>query len=413
MNILLINHYAGSPLHGMEYRPFYLAKYWGKAGHDVTIIASAFSHLKYKQTKLQNDSFKETINNVTYHWVKTPEYQGNGLGRLKNIWFFLKYLRKNTKVLSSNYSPDIVIASSTYPFDIFSARKIAKESNAKLVFEVHDLWPLSPIELGGYSKWHPFILLLQYAENYSYRNCDSVISMLPCAKQHMLAHGLLESKYNHIPNGIDLEEWENSKLDIPIKLKNKLEDLKKNNFFIVGYAGGHNLSNALKYFIQSKKYLTSSSIAFVLIGSGTEKQSLMEIANESKHIYFFEPIKKNAVPTFLSYIDIAYLGWNKSSLYQYGINPNKVFDYMAAGKAIIHSVDACNDPVDDAECGISCKAEEPKLIAQAIDTIATYNSETLSRLGTNAKKFVSENYDYKKLAQQFIYMVTTNDQKQA
>ena len=49
MNILLINHYAGSNIHGMEYRPYYLAKEWVKVGHDVTIVAASFSHVRSKQ----------------------------------------------------------------------------------------------------------------------------------------------------------------------------------------------------------------------------------------------------------------------------------------------------------------------------------------------------------------------------
>ena len=49
MKILLLNHYAGSPIHGMEYRPFYLAKEWLELGHDVTVVGASFSHLRSKQ----------------------------------------------------------------------------------------------------------------------------------------------------------------------------------------------------------------------------------------------------------------------------------------------------------------------------------------------------------------------------
>ena len=45
MNILLINHYAGSPDLGMEFRPYYMAKEWQKAGHHVRIVGGSFSHL--------------------------------------------------------------------------------------------------------------------------------------------------------------------------------------------------------------------------------------------------------------------------------------------------------------------------------------------------------------------------------
>lgn len=56
------------------------------------------------------------------------------------------------------------------------------------------------------SKYHPFIVLLQMAENYAYKKVDKVISMLPRAEQHMLEHGLAHNKFEYVPNGIDIEE---------------------------------------------------------------------------------------------------------------------------------------------------------------------------------------------------------------
>ena len=43
MNILYINHYAGTPALGMEYRPHYLAREWVRAGHRVQMLAADFS----------------------------------------------------------------------------------------------------------------------------------------------------------------------------------------------------------------------------------------------------------------------------------------------------------------------------------------------------------------------------------
>ena len=161
MNIIYINHYAGSVEHGMEYRPYYLAREWVKLGHSVTIIASSFSHLRQKNIDIQNGTnyLHETINGINYIWCKTSVYGANGIKRVFNIFEFLSRVKKLIPQLII-LKPDMVIASSTYPFDTRVAKKISDKAGAKFVYEVHDLWPLTPMELGGMSKYHPFIWLM-------------------------------------------------------------------------------------------------------------------------------------------------------------------------------------------------------------------------------------------------------------
>ena len=175
MNILYLNHYAGSPALGMEYRPYYLAREWVRAGHRVQIVAADFSHVRSRQPAAGD----ELVDGIAYRWLPTPRYQGNGVGRVWNIWRFLSQLWAMTGRLVREFRPDAVIASSTYPMDIWVARHIARHAGARLVFEVHDLWPLSPIELSGMSPRHPFIRLCQAAEDAAYRDADVVVSMLP------------------------------------------------------------------------------------------------------------------------------------------------------------------------------------------------------------------------------------------
>ena len=168
MNILLINHYAGSPDLGMEFRPYYMAKEWQKAGHHVRIVGGSFSHLRKKQPC----EYREIVDNVEYCWIPVNRYKGNGVGRIFSMFLFVFKLYHYFVEYLRNFEPDIVIASSTYPLDIYPAYKIAKHYHAKLIYEVHDLWPLSPMELGGYSKKHPFIQIMQKAENDCYRYVD-------------------------------------------------------------------------------------------------------------------------------------------------------------------------------------------------------------------------------------------------
>ena len=198
MKILLINHYAGSPNLGMEFRPYYVTKGWVKLGHEVLIVGGSYSHLR----KVQPQSCEEMIDDMRYRWVKVNPYKGNGIGRIISMFSFVTKLYCNYRRYLRNFKPDIVIASSTYPLDIYPAYRIARHYHAKLIYEVHDLWPLSPMELGGYSKKHPFIRIMQKAEDDCYRYADAVVSMLPKAEEHMREHGLTRDKFHYVPNGI-------------------------------------------------------------------------------------------------------------------------------------------------------------------------------------------------------------------
>ena len=146
MNIILINHYAGSNRHGMEYRPYFMAKRWVQAGHQVTIVAASFSHLRSLNPDMEGKPTREEmIDGVRYFWIRCPEYKGNGMGRIRNMLTFLAGLYRYQAQITAQGKPDAVIASSTYPLDIYPARHIAKKNGAKLIYEVHDLWPLSPM----------------------------------------------------------------------------------------------------------------------------------------------------------------------------------------------------------------------------------------------------------------------------
>lgn len=408
MNILLINHYAGSNIHGMEYRPYYLAKEWVKLGHQVTIIAASHSHIRTVQPQMKAKWTEEWLDGVKYIWVKTPEYDGNGIYRILNILSFVKDLTFNYKRISEMTNPDVVIASSTYPLDMYPARKIANFSGAKLIFEVHDLWPLSPMLLGNMSKYHPFIVTMQKGENDAYKMADKVVSLLPKADKHMITHGMSPEKFYYVPNGIDVEQWVEADEKIPMEHQALIKKLRDEGKFIVGYTGTHGIANALEFLIEACNLLKDDNVAFVLVGKGPERDDLIRRANQLglNNIHFLPVINKKAIPDFLNKMDALYIGWRKSPLYQFGVSPNKLLDYMMSGKPIIHGIEAGNDLVAEAECGISIPPESPESIATAVREMANTVEPERNQMGQNGKSFVVSNHDYKALAKRFIDIVS-------
>ena len=391
----------------MEYRPFYMAQEWVRMGHQVTIVGADFSHLRSQQPV----AGMEYIAGIRYMWLKTLRYRGNGLGRICNMLFFLFRLFWERSKIIAEYRPDVVIASSTYPLDIYPARWIAEKYRAKLVYEVHDLWPLSPMKLGGMSSYHPFIFVLQLAENYAYRKVDCVVSMLPKAEQYMRVHGLSAGKFKYIPNGVVVSDWSKAAIDLPQEHFVLLQKLRHEKQFIVGYAGGHSISNALEFLLQAAEKVSTANIAFVLVGNGQKKNELQRLVNDYQidNVFFLPAISKKAIPRLLEQMDALYIGWHKSSLYRFGICPNKLFDYMMAGKPIIHSVEAGNDLVSEAGCGISVSAEDSSAIAKAILKMQSLPPEERLVMGAKGKKFVLANHDYKLLAAKFLDAVKISD----
>ncbi len=403
MNILLINHYAGSPELGMEFRPYYMAGEWQKKGHSVLIVGATYSHLR----KVQPETFgKQMIDGIQYHWIKTNTYKGNGAKRVASMLIFIYKLLCTYKKICRHFIPDVVIASSTYPLDNYPARKIAQHYRAKYIYEVHDLWPLSPMELGGMSKYHPFIAMMQIAENYAYKHVDAVVSMLPKAYPHMKQHGLSEKKFFCVPNGIVLEDWYSSE-PLPQTYHDFFDTIKKQYKFILGYVGGHALSNSLDILLDVAKQIANKQIAVVLIGNGVEKEHLQQRKQKEKieNTYFLNAVSKKQIPELLSKMDGLYIGWTRNTLYQYGISPNKIFDYAMSGKPIVHAVDAGNDLVKEARCGISVEPDNIQKIAEAILTLSNMSLQEREQLGANGCDFVVKNHTYDVLADHFIQII--------
>lgn len=403
MKILLINHYAGSLDMGMEYRPYYMAKAWTKKGHDVTIIGGSYSHVRTNQPEVQKDFEEQIIDQIRYTWIKTPKYSGNGLSRLLSMLIFTFKIIVRAKSIAKKYKPDVVIASSTYPLDNYPARLIAKHSKGKHIYEVHDLWPLSPMELGGMSKNHPFIMMMQAAENYAYKNVNQVISMLPKTKDHMEQHGLNLKKWHYVPNGINMDEWENQ-TDLPIDIQIKIVGLKESGYFLIGYTGSIGLANALDNFLNASKEFINQKVMFVIVGNGPEKERLQNRSvNENlKNVLFLDPVPKQSIPKLLQYFDVLYIGLQKQPLFRFGISPNKMLDYMMAGKPIIQAIDAGNNMVSKAHCGLSIQAEDSAALAEAIKSMLSYSNDDRKAMGDSGKKYVQKNHDYKMLADKML-----------
>lgn len=409
MNILLINHYAGSTEMGMEFRPFYLAQEWVKQGHEVTILAGDYSHLRLKNPVVEQDFQQEDIGGVRYIWFKTGFYEGNGLTRALTMLRFVRKLYRYGKKISRLVKPDVVIASSTYPLDAYAAHFIARKTGAKVIHEVHDMWPSTLVELGGMSRRHPFVVMMQIGENYAYRHADYVVSLPSCAESYMKEHGLREGGFACVRNGVVLSDWEDPQ-PLPEKHLQTLAELKKDKF-VVGYFGGHALSNALDLLLDAAKALKNPNIHIVLVGDGVEKKRLQKRAEEEQigNVTFLDPVPKKAVPSLVSYFDCTYLGALDSPLYRFGICMNKIFDSMMAGKPMVCAIQTPDTLIPENKCGVMVDPGDLQNVVNALEEMAKTTPEALAEMGENGRKAAVEKYNYTALARQFAALFATKE----
>lgn len=401
MRIVLINHYAGSPDYGMEYRPYYLAREWFARGHQVFILAANFSHVR----RVNPDAalHREEIDGIHYRWFPASSYGQNGIKRFINMLQFVFRLYKAAPELAASLQPDVVIASSTYPLDIVAALRLSRLAKARLIYEIHDLWPLSPIEIGGMSRWNPFIMLMQWAEGQALRQADLVVSMLPLTKPYLVSRGMAAEKFNYIPNGLSFPEWAGPAQALESLTREHIQRVRAVFPFLVGYAGSHGPANALEAFVEAAPLVRGRGIALVLLGHGPEKPALIEKCrmNGWDNVLFLDPIPKKQMPSFLAEIDVAYIGLKSLDLFKYGVSPNKIFDYMMAERPVICAINCPVNLVDEAQCGVSIRSEDPGAVAEACLRLRNLSEEMRRQMGKSGKEYVLNKHDYRLLATQF------------
>lgn len=395
--IWIINQYASTPETALGGRHYYFAKSLAKLGYKVYLVGAAFTHL-LREPRIFNEQFQidKIEENFNFVWVNMPAYaDAHSKKRIAN-WFSFAW--KITKLKNILPKPDVILYSSPSLVGYLGAEKLAKDLSVPLAFEVRDIWPLTLCELGGYSEKHPFIRFLQWIEDRAYKNADYILSNLKNSYEHMQSRGMKPEKFTWVPNGFLKEEVEGA---LPLS-KLTLDQLPKDKF-IIGYAGTLGIANALDSFIQAANELKDySELAFVLVGHGKLKQNLQQQVKDLNlnNIYFVDAIPKRQVQSLLKVFDVCYIGLTKDPLFRFGVSPNKLFDYLYAGKPILYAIDSGKyTPVSDAQAGIQIEPENVQQIVQAILKLYNMSSEERIAMGMNGYNEAIQSYEYGSLTQ--------------
>ena len=396
MVIWYISKYASPSKYYFGTRHFYLGEEWVKKGHEVYIFTSNASHLTNNLPKFKGKSYSEKINGVNTVWLNTYRSErSSGMTRILS-WLHFEW-QLFTLGKRKIAKPDVVIISSLSLLTVINAYLFAKRHGAKLIFEIRDIWPLSAIELGGYSKGHPFMRLLAWIEKFGYRKAGAIVGTIPNLAEHVQNVIGTNNKCYCIPQGLSLDFYkDNEKLDDAYIDKN----IPKNKF-IVAYAGTINANNPLDTLIEAAKKLANhQNIHFLIIGKGDMKEKWMERTKDLSNVSFPPPVDKKKINHFLSFVDVCFDSF-ESTLARYGLSRNKWIDYMFAGKPIICSYSGYQSMINEANSGSFVKYGDVDGLVNEIVAYSKKDKCELEAMGARAKKYLLENRTFDKLASQY------------
>jgi glycosyltransferase involved in cell wall biosynthesis len=294
---------------------------------------------------------------------------------------------------------DVVWGSSPPIFQVVTAWLISWLKRVPLLFEVRDLWPEFAIAVGVLkNRW--LISASRWLERFLYRRADHVMVNSPGYIRHVQERGA--RKVTLIPNGADPDMFDPAADGTEFRKKYGLEGK-----FIVLYAGAHGMSNDLGTALQAAKLLEDNDvIQFVFVGDGKEKGNLLRQAKEMdlSNVLFLKPVAKEEIGEPMAAADCCLAILKPIDLYK-TTYPNKVFDSMAEGKAVILAIDGViRQVVEEAGAGIFVPPGNPAALAKTVLEMEKNRSNTRA-MGLAGRQFVVEKFNRQKFTQDFIRLL--------
>jgi len=378
----IISQNSGTPNLGGVQRHYFFAKEFEKNNISTTIISCQKNHLYIKKP----DKGLGKIDGVNFLQLFTFFTFSKGIFRFFQIFefavriFFLPFY--NLK------KPDVIILSSMSIFPLPAVLFLKKFYGAKFIFEIRDLWPLTPIHLKGVSKNNLLIKLMFYFEKLAFKKADHIVSTLDESGPYIESISNSPIKLTIIPNGTSSNYIQN-------KLKTN-----KGNIKIV-YAGSFGIANALDPLIEFlEKNKLPENVEFHFYGDGYEKKQVEEKLKGLKNIFFNNKIPRDRLIKILPDFDFGYVAWHNVSLYDYGVSGQKYYDYMASGLPILSASGKIKDSVYKFGCGLQFE-NNSKAIENGILKISKMKRQEFRLMGQKGLDQI-QNYTYENLAKNYI-----------
>jgi glycosyltransferase involved in cell wall biosynthesis len=400
--IWIVSQYAVSPDLPGSSRHFELAREWIKAGHQVSIFCSNVHFLLRKQIRNLSGELcqEEFVEGVRFVWIRAAEHQKNDWRRVFNMLSFShNFLQVAAK---QHLKPEVIVGSSPNLFAAMAAWTAAWRKDAKFIFEIRDPWPEALIDM-GMSRWNPGIVGFSLMAKWLYNQADHIVVLSDGVMEKLKNKAIGLNKLSCIPNGVDIHQFISS-----FSREDARAEFGFQSFEIV-YAGAHGPANSLHTVLKAADFLRDQKdIQIVLVGDGPEKEKLKRQAMEMElpNVVFFPPVPKHVIPKLLCAADACLITLMDTPAFRYGVSPNKLFDYFAAGRPVVGSLGGwVADIIESEECGFSCSPENSRELADSIRKMYDLSLEERMAMGKNGQSLAIRRFSRDALAQEFLGII--------
>lgn len=401
MHVLYFHQYFCTPQGSSGTRSYEMAKYLVSQGHKVTMVFARSPRLK---SPIEHVPFKKGTRRGIFEGINLIELNiqyNNKFGLVKRALVFFRYaIRSIQPVFTEQY--DVVFATST-PLTAGIPGIIMKMFNRRkaFVFEVRDLWPELPKEMGLIKN--PIVLwLMSVLESLSYNKADACIALSPGIKKGIESKLKSSKPVFLVPNGSDLDLFQ------PGSVSKEVFTGCTDKDFVAVFTGAHGMANGLDAALDAAKCLKERSgtdhIKLVFIGDGILKKTLVERAAKEglANCIFMSPVPKLELVKLLQAADVGLMLLANIPAFYYGTSPNKFFDYVSVGLPILNNYPGwLADMIGENKLGIAVPPDDPEAFAQALVELSN-NKTQLKEMSLNSRSFAEEKFNRQVLAGKFL-----------